>query len=135
MMSEHDIGKIKTFWQTIHELIGLQTTDLETCMPWNLPLVKRKDKVTQWDAQEFSQDLKLGVISSTGLLPGPEHSLFSEAFKIPWYGIVCIAKADVTKPVSDALELTSSWDVRGASGILLTDCANSFPFVMDTADG
>lgn len=135
MMSEHDIRKTKTFCQAIHELIGLQTTNLETCMPWDLPLVKRKDKVTEWDAQEFSQDLKLGVISSAALLRGPEHAVFSEAFKIPWYGIVYIAKVDVIKPASDALELTSSWDVRGASGISLTDCANSFPFVMNMADG
>ena len=67
MMSEHDIRKINTGWQTIQQLIRLQPAGLETCMSRDFLLERRKDNTRQQGGQEFSQDLKLGVISSVTL--------------------------------------------------------------------
>lgn len=74
MISEHDIRKTNTGWQTIQQLIRPQPAGLKTCMSRDFPFERRTDKVTQQGGQEFSQDLKLDVISSIALL-GQEHSL------------------------------------------------------------
>lgn len=128
MMSELDIRKINTAWQTTQQLTRLQPAGLEPCISRDFPLESRKDKVTQQGGQEFSQDL--GRWGSTAVLSNLSWEIHSKSFILVTFSSISLAatslawtsitiRADSTaRCILDSLPRTratksASWRAKG----------------------